>query len=220
MTAKEHFLSRHRRYQPVSLPQDFSDEEMVRDWTLSDNDKQEISKYRKNFRLYIVVQLCAIRLYGRFLSEVYELSPRIVNYLGHQLDLPPTLAIQIPKREATYLAHRKNILNYLGFRKFDESVQAQLQTSLEQQAAQGTLPNELFQMAENYLLSIRVVLPGPSVLERQIIGICSATHARFFESIHQRLSPELRQAIDGLLTAVDGEQRSYFYHLKEYPAKY
>ncbi|WP_255360557.1 hypothetical protein [Methylobacter sp. BBA5.1] len=36
MTAHEKFLPQRQRYQPVTLPQDFSDEEMVRDWTLSD----------------------------------------------------------------------------------------------------------------------------------------------------------------------------------------
>ena len=34
MTTKEHFLSQRQRYQPISLPQHFSDEEVARDWTL------------------------------------------------------------------------------------------------------------------------------------------------------------------------------------------
>ncbi len=40
---------------------------------------------------------------------------------------------------------------------------------------------------------------------------------QLFESVFQRLSPELRLAIDRLLTVPEGEQRSYFYYLKEYP---
>jgi hypothetical protein len=53
MTTKEQFLSNRKRYQPISLPPNFSDEEMARDWTLSQSDKQEVSKYRTNFRLFI-----------------------------------------------------------------------------------------------------------------------------------------------------------------------
>ena len=53
MPAKEQFLSQRQRYRPISLPQDFSDEEMARDWTLSESDRQEIGKYRKRFRLFI-----------------------------------------------------------------------------------------------------------------------------------------------------------------------
>jgi hypothetical protein len=87
MTTSEGFLNQRQRYQSIKLPQDFSDEEMARDWTLSDADKKEISKYRKNSRTFIAIQLSALRLYGRFLAEVNGLSPRIVNYLNNQLGL-------------------------------------------------------------------------------------------------------------------------------------
>jgi TnpA family transposase len=217
MSAKEQFLSQRQRYRPIALPQDFSDEEMARDWTLSGSDKQEIGKYRKNSRLYITVQLCAVRLYGRFLSQVDDVSPRIINYLNSQLDLPPSLTIQVPEREATYLEHRRNILDYLAFRKFDDAAQEQLLTWLEEQARQGFLPADLFPQAEIYLLASRTLLPGPSVLERLIIHVCAEVHEQIFASVYQRLSPELRQAIDHLLTVPEGEQRSYFYQLKEYP---
>jgi hypothetical protein len=79
MTTPEQFLSPRKRYQPIILSEDFSDEEMVRDWTLSAADKQEIGQYRKNARLWLAIQLCAVRRYGRFLKEVQALSPRIVS---------------------------------------------------------------------------------------------------------------------------------------------
>ena len=217
MTPKEQFLSNRQRYQPISLPQNFSDEEMARDWTLSASDREEIAKYRKNFRLFVAIQLCSIRLYGRFLNQVHDLSPHIVNYLGQQLDLPPSLDVEVPERKATYTDHRQNIMTYLGFQRFDESAQEQLETWIEQQAQLGILPDELFQRAENHLLDKRVLLPGPSVLERLIIHVCSDVHLQLFERVFRRLSPELRQAIDRLLTIPDGEQRSSFFHLKEYP---
>jgi len=161
MTVNEHFLNQRQRYRPVTLPQDFSDEEMARDWTLSQADKQEIGKYRKNSRLFIALQLCAVRLYGRFLLKVNDLSPRIISYLNSQLDLPPSLTIAIPDRDATVSEQRKNILNYLDFSKYDDEVQARLKSWLEQQAHQGFLPDELFLRAERLLLSEYVVLPGP-----------------------------------------------------------
>ena len=161
MTAEEKFLSSKKRYQPILLPKDFSDEEMARDWTLSEGDKAEIGKYRKNSRLFVAVQLCSIRLYGRFLREVNNLSPRIINYLNKQLELPPSLIIQLPDRKATYTEHRQNILDFLKFRKFDEEAQENLQIYLENQASQGKLPNELFQRAEKHLLENRIVLPRP-----------------------------------------------------------
>ena len=217
MTTKEQFLSKHQRYRPISLPQNFSDEEMARDWTLSASDKEEIGKYRKNSRLFVAVQLCSVRLYGRFLNQVHDLSPHIMNYLGRQLDLPPSLAVEVPERKATYTDHRQNILKQLGFQKFDEVAQDQLEGRLKQQAHLGLLPNELFQKAEQYLLERRILLPGPSMLERLIIHICSDVHVHIFNAIFQRLSTSLRETIDRLLTVSEGQQRSYFYYLKEYP---
>ena len=95
MTSQEQFLSKRQRYQPISLPQHVSDEEMVKDWTLLEGDQQEIERYRKGYRLYVAIQICAVRLYGRFLNQVHDLSPDIVNYLGQQLDLPPSMTVEI-----------------------------------------------------------------------------------------------------------------------------
>jgi hypothetical protein len=113
--------------------------------------------------------------------------------------------------------HRQHILHYLGFQRFDEAVQGQLETWLMQQVQLGKLPEELFPQAAHYVLDRRILLPGPSVLERLIIPICSAVPGQLFESMFQRLAPELRQAIDQLLTVPEGEQRSAFSYLKEYP---
>lgn len=217
MTKPEQFLSQRQRYQPISLPQSFSDEQMVMDWTLTELDREEIGKYRKSFRLFIAIQICSVRLYGRFLNPVHDLSPYIINYLGQQLSLPPSLAIEVPERKATYTEHRQNILQHLGFGKFDEAAGAQLETWLEKQAGLGLLPEELFEKAEHYLLDCRILLPGPSVMERLIIHVCSTVHQQLFESVFRHLSPELRQAIDHLLKVPEGEQRSYFHYLKAYP---
>lgn len=197
MTVNEKFLTQRQRYQPVTLPQDFSDEEMARDWTLSEADQKEVGRYRTNSRLFIAIQLCAVRLYGRFLVEVNDLSPRIVSYLNSQLNLPPSLTISTPDRDATFSEQRKNILSYLGFSKYEDEAQSRLQTWLAKQAEQGFLPDELFLRAERYLLSAKVILPGPSVMERLIISVCSDVHERLFESLYDQPSPQLSATWNG-----------------------
>ncbi len=220
MTAKEKFLSNKKRYQPITLPEEFSDEEMVRDWTLSADDLQEIiqrRKYRKAYRLFIAIQLCAVRLYGRFLNAVNDLSPRILSYLNTQLDLPPALTVRVPERRATVADYQKHILAHLGFQRFSDPAQQQLESWLEEKAQQGALPDDLFHQAEGYLLNHRILMPGTTVLERLVIHICSRVHEQLFESIYHRLSPDLRKAIDQLLTVSEGEQRATFSQLKAYP---
>jgi len=127
---RELFLPHQKRYRSVVAQQELSDEEIAMDWTLSETDRLEIGQYRNNSRLFIAIQLCAVRLYGRFVAEVNNLSPRIISYLNTQLELPPTLTIQTPSREATFSEQRKNILGYLGFSKYGDETQGRLQTWL------------------------------------------------------------------------------------------
>lgn len=217
MNAKERFLSRKQRYRPISLPEDFSDEEMARDWTLSKNDVAEVRRYRKKNRLFIAVQICVVRLYGRLLNEVNDLSPRIIAYLNAQLGLPPSLKVQVPERRATIAEFHKGILTYLGFQRLTESARQQLQNWLEEKAKQGSLPNDLFHQAEEHLLQKQILLPGVSVLEKLIIRICNDVHEQFFASIYQESPPALRKAIDELLTVPKGKRLSKFSLLKTYP---
>lgn len=214
---KVQFPSQTKRYQSTRLPQDFSDEEMIRDRTLSLADKQEICRYHTNSRLFVAIQLCSIRLYGRFLMKVNELSPRIVNYLSSQAELPPTLTIQIPKREATFSEQRKNILTYLGFSKYNDQIQLELQNWLIKQVGQGSLPDDLYARTEQYLLNSKIILPGSSVIERLIISVCAEVHERMFELLYSQLSPQIKSAIDDMLEVTPESQRSMFYLLKEYP---
>jgi TnpA family transposase len=158
-----------------------------------------------------------MRLYGRFLNQLHDLSPRVISYLSSQLDHPPTLTVDVPEREATLLEHRNNILKYLGFQRFDDKVEADLDRWIEEHARQGLLPDELFHRAERYLLLNRIMLPGPSTIERQIIRICNQVHTQLFEQVFDQMSPVLRGAIDDLLQTTDGNQRTYFNQLKEYP---
>ena len=116
------------------LQQQISQEEIARDWTLSDNDKHEISQYRKGYRLFLATQLCAVRLYGRFLLNPNELPAQVINYLSRQLDLDPVLSVNIPERKATLTEHRQNILSYLGFKKYDKQAEKKLITWIEDQA--------------------------------------------------------------------------------------
>jgi len=44
----ERFLSSKQRYKPVTLPQEFSDEEMARDWTLLQKIKQSLKNIERH----------------------------------------------------------------------------------------------------------------------------------------------------------------------------
>jgi Domain of unknown function (DUF4158) len=74
MPPQEQFLSKRQRYQPLALRQHFSDEELVRNWTLVEGDHQEVARYRKGFRLYMALQICAVRVESREMLGIMPLQ--------------------------------------------------------------------------------------------------------------------------------------------------
>ena len=217
MNQQAYSPSRYKQYKSLSFSEHFSDEEMARDWTLSESDLKEITRYRKNARLYIAIQICCVRLYGRFFQRINDLSVRVINYLNAQLGLPANLSVDISSRKATLSIYRNNVLTYLGFNKFDESSEKRLGDWLTEKARLGILPDQLFLQSQAYLLDHQILLPGPSLLDKLIARICSEVHLGVFETVYQKLPGEILKQIEAILKLPEGEQRTFFYRLKEYP---
>ena len=194
-----------------------SQEEVANLWTLLAFDINELKSYRKEYRLFVAIQLCSVRLYGKFLLNCHELPTEVTNYLCRQLDLPPALSIKVPVRKATIVEQRQNILAYLGFKKFEGRIVDIFQSWVEDQAKQGKLPDELLSASPQYLLDQKIILPGQTIIERMVINICNKTHAAVFEAIYQKLTPDLCREITKYLEVGEDEQKSYFNQLKEYP---
>jgi hypothetical protein len=91
-----------RRWSGVLLPEDPSEEELARNWTLSEADRREAAQCRGDEnRRHFALQLCVLRRHGRLL-ESGEIAPvRILNHLGAQLELPPVLFAAGALRPAT-----------------------------------------------------------------------------------------------------------------------
>ncbi len=195
---------------------DFSDEEIARDWTLSDSDLKQISAFRKSYQLYAGVQICSVRLQGFFLASVQELSPHIINYLNSQIGLPLTMYINPPTRRATRSQYHRQILTHLGFRKYDEKAHPELEDWARKKAEEGLFPHDILLLAEEFLLKKKIVLPSRITLERQINSLCSEVHSKIFESIYKQLSPELKRNLNDLLISEEN-QVSLFSRLKESP---
>ena len=73
---------------------DPTDEELARDWQLSEQDLVEVRRCRSDDNRHsFAIQLCTLRAYGRFLGQDYGSVPiRIVNHVGRQLGMPPVFS--------------------------------------------------------------------------------------------------------------------------------
>ena len=71
-----------RAHRPVLvLPEDPSDDELLRHWTLSEADRREVLRCRgDDNRRRFALQLCALRLFGRFVPNHTAVPVRILNY--------------------------------------------------------------------------------------------------------------------------------------------
>ena len=155
-------LSPRSRRSFTALPEEPSEEELARDWTLSESDRAEVWRCRGDEHRRFAVQLCMLRQYGRFLEDYARVPVKILNHLGRQLQLPPVLSLSTPDRPATESAQQQRIRAYLGYQPFDEEARSRLEDHLRMQVAQAVLPSQLLQQAEDFLRFWKIILPSPS----------------------------------------------------------
>ena len=206
------------RVSGIWLPDEPSEEELARHWTLSEADRREVSQCRgdENRRRF-GVQLCVLRNYGRLLESGESVPTRIVNHLGAQLQLPPVLFAAGATRPATETEYTDRIRRYLGYRSFDSTVQRELAAWAEQRTLEGLALAEVALRAEELLRTWLVVLPRVAVFERLLQSLCRRAERQVFTRIEEQLPSSFLGEIDALLEVPESERRSSLFHLKEYP---
>ncbi len=211
--------TRRRRSRDIPLPENPSDDELARDWSLSTLDYIEVSRCRgASNRLRFAIQLCVLRKYSRFLAS-YNLVPmRIVNHLCKLLEMPPTLnRLDEPERDTTEYQYQQRIREYLNYLDYDEKIEADLSAWLTERAIEGMLPDDLYDKAEQTLKSWHVVLPARSTIERLVDSVSARAKEEFYQFISSRLSKKLKKQIDEMLTQTGPDGKTKLFHLKEYP---
>jgi TnpA family transposase len=207
-----------RRPPSFILPEDPSPEDLAQAWTLSDRDKAEVLRCRGDAqRRRFAVQLCTLRIYGRFLPEAVAAPVAITNHLARQLGLPLVLFEEVPGRFATETEHWQRIRAYLGWQSFDETARTRLTHWLTQRATDDLLPSDLMTRAEDILRVWQIVLPARSTLEELVAPVTARVQDDVYSRIVAGLSPMLQHAIDALLHVAPGERTSMLFQLKEYP---
>ena len=201
-----------------ALPLDPSDDELARDWSLSEEDLAEVERCRGDAnRLRFAVQLCHLRVYGRFLDSYGEVSVKIVNYLARRLFLTPVLFLPETDRPATETAYRFRLQQYLGFSDFDSAVEEILSEWIRNRAVEGISSGEILKRAETLLKSWKIVLPAPAVLEKLIARELAEMNVSVFTQISRLLPENFGKELDRLLETGVNAPRSLLFYLKEYP---
>ncbi len=120
------------------VPADPSEDELARHWSLMPADLAVVAECRgPDHRRRFALQVCAMRLHGRFLDDCRHAPIKIVNHLSRQPRLAPVLFLDRAGREPTGRVQAQRIRRYRAVRRFDKAAEASLRDWLRAGALEG-----------------------------------------------------------------------------------
>ena len=144
--------------------------------------------YFKAKNMFFVFDFCMAR------EDVQHI---LIKYFPEDNEIPED---DIPQR--TRISIQKRILNLFGYHLCDQSTKAILQTKAIQLAKVSTKPIYIFKELVNYLESKRIVLPGYSFLQEEVVGqALTNERSRLESAINEKITPEIEEILKGLLKA-------------------
>ena len=196
-------------------------EQLARFFHLDDADRAFVGEHRGDHnRLGVAVQLGSLRLLGTLLEDVSQTPVAVARFAGDQLAMTGTTRLM-----KTYVAsagrwrHGPRIRDRYGYRQFtDFGVAFRLNRFLYAVCWTGTdRPSTLFDRAVSWLLAAKVMLPGLSVLERAIARVRARVHRHLHSRLVDRLTPEQRERLDGLVRVAEDGRQSPLDRLRDGP---
>ena len=160
-----------------------TEDEIVRDWSLDQNDKIFVKKFTKSYRLWVYLQLCSLRLFGQILEIPNTLNSQIIGYACKMLELPIVATVPISNRGSTRTDHKKLIFEHLNFKQFEESAPS-FQKWLNIQSKLGLIVQAHIQKkAEEFLINNKIALPTQYSLKREIDSFCRQSQETLFDQL-------------------------------------
>ncbi|MFI1868713.1 Tn3 family transposase [Streptomyces jumonjinensis] len=201
--------------------------ELERFFFLDDDDRDLIALRRSDgHRLGMALQICTVRYIGTFLGDDPLAVPwEVVDYLAGQLGIEDASCVKsYAERRMTPYNHAQEIRERFGYHDYgDRKWSREFRTFLYGRAwthAEG--PVALFNHAVTWLRRHRVLLPGVSVLARQVSEARTVAERRLYESVARaahKADKTLAPALVGLLERPEGKRVSELERLRTPPTK-
>ncbi len=200
--------------------------ELERFFYLDDVDRELIRKRRGDHnRLGFALQMCTVRYLGLFLEDPLDVPWPVVEYLAEHLGVEDVSCVKrYTERQMTAYEHAWEIRDAYGYHPFEDAVWGRkFRTFLHGRAwtaAEG--PVALFNQAVGWLRRHRVLLPGVSVLARQVAEVRAVAEQRLYATVAKaarRADAGLPADLVALLAVPEGRRVSELERLRRPPTR-
>jgi len=155
-------------------------------------------------RLGLSVALCTLPWLGFVPDDVVAAPPAAVARLADQLGVDPGVLRTYGRRAKTRTEHLRLVAQYRGwrlptsleFKEFDEFLLAR--------ALEHDSPTLLFRLACEYLISVRVIRPGPVIVLERVARARTEAQRETYDRLAHEFTERRCSGLDGLLV-VDPE---------------
>ncbi len=124
--------------------------------------------------------------------------------LAERLQVDPDALRSYGRRAKTRTEHLRLAAQYLGWRAATPLELKELDEFLLARAMEHDSPTLLFRLACEYLISARVIRPGPVTVVKRVAHACEVARQETFDRLAHEFTDERRAALDGLLVVDAG----------------
>lgn len=191
-----------QRAELLQIPDDMSERELARHYTLSPDDLALIHRRRRGpNRLGFAVQLCLLRFPGRTLIELglERIPPRVIGLIARQVGVPPTALVSYGERPQTLYEHLDEIKAVYGYHTYRWQELLTLARHLLPHALESDQALPLIHTALRHLRERKVIAPAITTIERLVWGVQHIARRRVNRLLTSSLTPEQCHQLDALL---------------------
>lgn len=215
------FLTADQRSQYGRFPTEIEEPLLYRYFHLDEADLAFIATRRGDQnKLGVALQMTSVRFLGKFVSNPEGVPKPVTRYLASQLAIRDTGALlQYSVRKTTKREHTALIRKRYGYQDFGEASRSfRLSRILYARSwVSNERPSIMFNVAVDWLVQHKVLLPGLTTLTRLISEIRERTTNRLWRQLYSLASADQRHRLEALLQIPDGEHTSDFDRLRKGP---
>lgn len=178
-------------------------EELFRYFTLGPADLAFVAPQGRgaSVRLGLAVILCSLPWLGFVPDKITAAPPVAVARLAEQLNVDAAQLRSHGRRAQTRSEHVRLVAQYLGWRAVGAVELKELDEFLLARAMEHDSPTLLFRLACEYLISARVIRPGPVTLVERVAHARNQAQAETYDRLAHELTPQRCAELDALLVA-------------------